>query len=65
MFSVLQQEYLMEDQLFLEDNTEMVQMREREINTILRSITELNSIFKDIASMVAEQVRIGALIGIV
>lgn len=49
------QEYLMEDQLFFEDNTEMVQMREREINTILRSITELNSIFKDIASMVAEQ----------
>lgn len=44
-----------EDQLFLEDNTEMVQMREREINNILRSITELNTIFKDIANMVAEQ----------
>uniref|UniRef100_A0A6G5A8G4 Putative snare protein tlg2/syntaxin 16 n=1 Tax=Rhipicephalus microplus TaxID=6941 RepID=A0A6G5A8G4_RHIMP len=46
----------MEDQLFLEDNTEMVQIREREINNILRSITELNFIFKDIANMVAEQV---------
>ncbi|KAH7977165.1 hypothetical protein HPB51_026995 [Rhipicephalus microplus] len=45
----------MEDQLFLEDNTEMVQIREREINNILRSITELNFIFKDIANMVAEQ----------
>lgn len=45
----------MGDQLFLEDNTEMVQVREREISNILRSITELNSIFKDIASMVAEQ----------
>ncbi|XP_064466460.1 syntaxin-16-like [Ornithodoros turicata] len=46
---------LLEDQLFLKDNTEMVKVRSQEVNYIMRSIADLNTIFKDIATMVAEQ----------
>ena len=40
----------------LEDNTYVVRQREREIQKIVQSISELNTIFKDLASMVSEQV---------
>jgi len=40
----------------LEDNTYLVRQREREIQKIVQSISELNTIFKDLASMVSEQV---------
>ena len=40
-----------------EDNTVMVRKREREIQKIVQSISELNTIFKDLATMVTEQVR--------
>ena len=40
----------------LEDNTAMVAEREKEIMSIVQSIADLNDIFRDLASMVAEQV---------
>ena len=43
--------------LLLEDNSKFVQEREKEINVIVKSIVELNTIFKDLAQMVTEQVR--------
>ena len=39
----------------LMDNTEMVEDREREISNIVQSITELNSIFRDLAQMIVDQ----------
>ncbi|XP_059164464.1 LOW QUALITY PROTEIN: syntaxin-16-like [Physella acuta] len=39
----------------VEDNTEFVQQREKEVASIVRSITELNEIFKDLASMIVDQ----------
>lgn len=38
-----------------EDNTRFVQEREQEVNTIVKSILDLNEIFKDLSQMVAEQ----------
>ena len=43
--------------LLLEDNSKFVQEREKEINVIVKSIVELNTIFKDLAQMVTEQVQ--------
>lgn len=46
-----------DDQLLLvEQNTVMVEEREREIRQIVQSISDLNEIFRDLASMVVEQV---------
>jgi len=42
--------------LMVDDNTIFVRQREREIHKIIQSISELNSIFKDLANMVADQV---------
>ncbi|KAJ0023700.1 hypothetical protein NQD34_003599 [Periophthalmus magnuspinnatus] len=45
-----------EDQLMLvEQNSVMVQEREREIRNIVQSISDLNEIFRDLATMVVEQ----------
>lgn len=41
--------------LFQEENTRMVAEREQEVNQIVRSIVDLNDIFKDLAHMVHEQ----------
>ncbi len=41
-----------------EDNTRQVEHREKEINQIVRSIQDLNEIFKDLATMVVDQVQI-------
>lgn len=38
-----------------EENTKFVQEREQEINAIVKSIVDLNSIFKDLSQMVADQ----------
>lgn len=40
----------------VEDNTQMVQQREKEISHIVRSIQDLNEIFKDLSTMVVDQV---------
>ena len=40
----------------VEDNTEFIQQREKEISQIVRSIHDLNEIFKDLASMIVDQV---------
>lgn len=41
--------------LIQEENTSMVAQREEEVNKIVRSIVDLNDIFKDLAHMVHEQ----------
>lgn len=41
--------------LLEEDNTRFVQEREQEINAIVKSIVDLNAIFKDLSQMVADQ----------
>lgn len=41
--------------MLLEENTAMVAQREQEINQIVRSIHELNEIFRDVAQMVVDQ----------
>lgn len=41
--------------LMQEENTKMVAEREEEVNKIVRSIVDLNEIFKDLAHMVHEQ----------
>lgn len=48
---------LTQQQLLLiqEDNTKMVAEREEEVNKIVRSIVDLNEVFKDVAHMVHEQ----------
>ena len=46
------------DQLRLvEDNTAVIEQREKEIQSIVQSISELNEIFRDLATMIVEQVR--------
>lgn len=42
-------------QMIIEDNTFMVEQREREIKQIVQSIAELNEIFRDLSTMVADQ----------
>ncbi|XP_050671330.1 syntaxin-16 isoform X2 [Leptidea sinapis] len=41
--------------LMQEENTQMIAEREQEVNKIVRSIVDLNDIFKDLAHMVHEQ----------
>ncbi|XP_071054028.1 syntaxin-16 [Onthophagus taurus] len=38
-----------------EENTRMIQQREHKVNAIVKSILDLNSIFKDLSQMVADQ----------
>lgn len=48
-----------DDQLMLvEENTVLVEERDREIRQIVQSISDLNEIFRDLAGMVVEQVAI-------
>ena len=42
----------------VEDNTMMIEQREREISQIVRSIQDLNEIFKDLGSLVVDQVTL-------
>lgn len=45
-----------DDQLVLvQENTLMVEEREREIRQVVQSISDLNEIFRDLATMVVEQ----------
>ena len=46
------------DVFLLEENTKMVEQREREIQSVVKSISDLNVIFKELAVMISEQVRI-------
>jgi syntaxin 16 len=45
----------------LEDNSVLVRHREREIQKIVQSIADLNTIFKDLATMVSEQVLLSLI----
>jgi len=42
-------------QMFAEDNSRFVEQREKDIQSIVKSISDLNSIFKELATMVTEQ----------
>lgn len=54
-----------DDQLMLvEQNTVMVEEREREIRQVVQSISDLNEIFRDLAGMVVEQVFTAALMSL-
>ena len=45
------------DQMRLaEENTAVIEHREKEIQSIVQSISELNEIFRDLATMIVEQV---------
>ena len=47
------------DQMRLaEENTALIEHREKEIQSIVQSISELNEIFRDLATMIVEQVGI-------
>lgn len=48
--------------MLVEQNTVMVEEREREIRQIVQSISDLNEIFRDLAGMVVEQVSKRALV---
>lgn len=52
----MEQRMNMQELIDLEENTRFVQERERDIHGVVQSIVELNTIFKDLAFMVAEQV---------
>ena len=41
-----------------EENTRLVLEREKEVHQIVRSINDLNEIFKDLATMVVDQVNV-------
>ena len=44
-----------QDLLLMEENTQHLRRREQEINNIVQSIQDLNTIFKDLAGMVSQQ----------
>ena len=47
----------MRELMEIDQNSKFVQQREQEIGGLVRTIVDLNTIFKDLAGMVAEQVR--------
>ena len=42
----------------VEDNYDFVQTREKSVASIVRSMTDLNEIFKDLAGMIVDQVSL-------
>lgn len=40
----------------MEDNTEEIEQREQEIQSIVQSISQINDMYKDLAMLVVEQV---------
>ena len=40
----------------VEENSTLIEHREKEIQSIVQSISELNEIFRDLATMIVEQV---------
>lgn len=40
----------------VEQNTAMIEEREKEIQSIVQSISEINEMYRDLASMIVEQV---------
>ena len=48
-----------EDQLQLtSQNVEFLEKRDREIHEVLKSIEDVNEIFRDVASLIANQVKL-------
>lgn len=54
--AALDMQWSKQDQLFVHDNSKFIQQREKEIHNIVQSISDLNVIFKELATMVTEQV---------
>ena len=48
--------------LQLEDNTLEIEQREKEILSIVQSISDINEMYKDLATMIVEQVMIVTII---
>merc|ERR1712130_152372 len=44
-----------QDMLMMEENNKAIRRREQEINSIVQSIQDLNTIFRDLATTVTEQ----------
>ena len=42
----------------MEDNTESIEQREQEIQSIVQSISQINDMYKDLAMLVVEQVSV-------
>ena len=59
---LLSQGFTTDQMRLVEDNTAIVEHREKEIQSIVRSISELNEIFRDLATMVVEQVQWSCLL---
>ena len=45
------------DVFLLDENSKLVQQREKEIQSVVKSISDLNVIFKELAVMISEQVH--------
>ena len=56
LFFLLFQGFTDDQLMLMEENTVMVEEREKEIRQIVQSISDLNEIFRDLAGMVVEQV---------
>ena len=57
-FCLPQQGFTAAQMQMTEDNTQFVLEREKEVQQIVRSIQDLNEIFKDLATMVVDQVSV-------
>jgi len=62
VFSVYFQRFSDVQLQMVEDNTLFVQQREKEILQIVQSIQDLNDIFKELATMIVDQVRLVVLV---
>ncbi len=51
------QGFTSEQMALVEDNTGLMEEREREITAIVQSISEINEMYRDLATMVVDQVR--------
>ena len=61
-FYISSQGFTQQQEQMVEDNSEFIQQREKEISQIVRSIHDLNEIFKDLASMIVDQVHVKIII---
>ena len=55
-FAIFLQGFTEQQLGLVEDNTAMIEEREKEITNIVQSIHDLNEIFRDLANLIVEQV---------
>jgi len=56
-FDPLSQGFTSQQMATVESNTVMLEEREREISAIVRSISEINEMYRDLATLVVDQVQ--------